>query len=223
MKSVLKLSLVFSTALGLLLGCATNKEAPQSGFLDNYAKMQQIQTNNSDLQAYIYRQPGVKRSDYDKLIIDPVTLYQTASESGITKAQIESASDTLRTQISDKLSKNIAITTVPGKRVARLNLAITGAVVNSGSFKPRYVIPIAAIIKLSSMASGLDDKHAVLVIETKVTDSVSGKLLSSSVTTINGETFRLKSSTPQEFMSVSQKWVDSAVHYATESQIIMQK
>lgn len=221
MRKLTKLVIVVVVGGLFLVSCASLSEknnVPQSGFLSNYSELKPVNTGDSDISAYIYRQPGIKRSNYDKLIVSPVVLYQTASESGVSLAQIESASQVLHSDIESGLANQITITDKPGKRTARISLAITGAVIEKDSFKPRYLIPISAIIQLSSRAAGVDSKQAVLVIETKVTDSLSNQMLGAAVTIISSEKFRLESSTPKEFMHASRKWVAQAVKYATENQ-----
>jgi hypothetical protein len=64
------------------------------------------------------------------------------------------------------------------------------------------------------MATGLDNKTPVLMVETKTTDSKSGKLLRSTVTIVRGEKFRMDVHTPEEFVAAAKIWVDQAITYA---------
>ncbi|HLX52997.1 MAG TPA: DUF3313 family protein, partial [Aquella sp.] len=75
-------------AVGFILSvaaCATDINPTQKapGFLPNYSLLKPIPSPEGT-QIYMYKAPGAKRSDYHAAIIQPVFLYQTATESGIT-------------------------------------------------------------------------------------------------------------------------------------------
>lgn len=203
-------------AASMVISCSSetppNGRAP--GFLMDYTQLKPIANPAKGQHIYVYTAPGAKKSDYHAVIIDPVLIYQTATESGITEEKIANA----RVKIADSVKQLVAtmfpITTVPGSGVARLQVAITGAMLEGDGFKPRYLIPIAAVIKLTTMAVGLDNKTPVLMIETKTTDSLSGKLLRSTVTIIHGEKFRMDVHTPAEFVNAAKIWVNQAITYA---------
>jgi hypothetical protein len=197
--------------------CAT-QQSPQHklpGFLPDYSLLQPIETPDSNVKAYVYNAPNINRNEYKSVIVEPVILYQRATESGITKEQINAVKLAINNDLKAALAqKKIILTTNSGPGVARLSVAITGAEVDNEGFKPRNLLPISAVIKLSSMAVGLDSKKPVLAIETKVEDSQTRKLLTASVTTISGESFRHQIATPEEFTTLAKELVKNAVRYA---------
>lgn len=217
----MKKSLNFTLALGLgilISGCATKMDPTTKapGFLPNYSLLKPIPSPDGT-QIYSYKDPKAQISDYHAAIITPVALYQTATESGVTAAQIEQARANIDQGIKQIVSKKLPITTKSAPGVARVNVAITGAVLEGDGFSPLNLVPISAAIKLASMASGLDNKKPVMVVEIKIVDSQSDKLLKETVTTISGEKFRMNSNTVEEFQKLATEWVQQALTYSSKN------
>jgi len=223
MKKSLLQSLLLIGLGSVIVSCAssyTPSEKP-SGFLPQYAvnQMKQVPTDVKDVHAFVYKNPNFNRSDYDKLIVASADLYQAAVESqGITKDKIASAQETITNDLKEMLSKKVTITNKPGPRVAKLSVAITGAVLEGDGFRPRYLLPVSAALQLVQHATNLQNKKPVLIIETKVVDSQTNELLTASATEIGGEKFRLESSESGEFKKIASTWVQDAVKYAFKSQ-----
>ena len=216
MKKTLTRCLGALTAGLILVSCASTVSPTQKppGFLADYSILKPVTNSNPDIKIFGYKNPQVSRSDYHAVIVEPVVLYQGATDGGVTNEQIAAAKKAIADDLKQQLSTKIKITNQAGAGVASLNVAITGAIIEGDGFKPRNLMPISAAIKLASKATGLDNKKTVLIIETKVLDSVSNKLLSASYTTISGDEFRLGSSTPAEFLKVAKLWVKEAVKAA---------
>lgn len=202
----------------LISGCATKMDPSTKppGFLPNYSLLKPIPSPEGT-QIYSYKDPQAKISDYHGVILTPVALYQTATESGVTAAQIEQARANIDQGIKQIVSKKLPIVTKSGVGVARVNVAITGAVLEGDNFSVRNLVPISAAIKLASMATGLDNKKPVMVVEIKVVDSQSDKLLKETVTTISGEKFRMSSNTVEEFEKLATEWVQQALTYSSNN------
>lgn len=218
---------VILSCIGLLLfaisiiGCSSTKEPTQKspGFLPDYSLLKPIKSDDKEVQGYYYRNPNVERSNYTAAMIAPVILYQppgVESSVKVSEAQIEAARLSIESGIKQTVSRKIPLTTKAGKGVVKVSVAITGAVLEGDGFKPRYLVPISAIIQLTSVAVGLNNKKPVLVIETKVTDSQTNQLLSASMTTISGDKFRTEGSTPAEFLKLANTWVAKSMAYSAE-------
>lgn len=204
--------------LGLaLVSCSKQQEAgpKPSGFLPNYSMLKPIKSPEGT-QIYLYKDPSVKRSDYNAVIVNPVTLYQTATKNGVTEEQIAAARADLNAGIKNIVSQSTTVTTKPGPGVATLSVAITGATVTEKGFSPLNLVPISAAIKLASRATDLDSKTPVLVVELKFTDSVTGKLLMESVSVVSGDTFRQRSNTPKEFQALAKTWIQQGLQYSLD-------
>ncbi|MBX9597671.1 MAG: DUF3313 domain-containing protein [Burkholderiales bacterium] len=211
------LNLTLALGLGVLLaGCATKMDPTTKapGFLPNYSLLKPIPSPDGT-QIYSYKSPDAKLSDYHAAIITPVALYQTATESGVTAEQIEQARTNINKGIQQIVSKKLPITDKSAPGVARVNVAITGATLEGEGFSVRNLIPISAAIKLASMATGLDNKKPIMVVEIKVVDSQTDKLLKETVTTISGEKFRMNSNAVEEFQKLATEWVQQALKYSS--------
>ncbi len=213
-KTLLVAGLISAMALA---GCSSAPKSPTqdpSGFLPDYEQLKPVTPAPEGMQIYSYVAPNVKRGDYHAVIVAPVVLYQTATKNGISAQDITDAQVSLQNGIRQVVSKQIAITTIPGPGVAQLNVAITGADVEQEGMKPRNLMPISAAIKLASVATGLNSKTPSMVIEMKFTDSVNGRLLKEVLTTISGDQFR-SASNATEFNTLAQTWVQQAIQYST--------
>ena len=202
--------------LGLLAACATSSgpTSKPSGFLPDYNLLQPVAIAPSGIQAYTYSSPSFNLKNYHAIIVDPVILYQSATTQGVTEDQIEAARANIQQGVVAIVSKKIAITNQAGPGVARLSVAITGAEVTQDGFKAYNLIPISAAIKLASMATDLNGKKAVLVVELKFVDSTTGALLRETLTAINGDNFRDRANTAQEFEALAGVWVTDALQYS---------
>ena len=217
MKKQLVSSILTLGLSATIISCASvqTPNQKQPGFLADYHVLKAVESTPDGTQIYSYTNPSAKRSDYHAVIVEPVILYQTATESGVTEAQIKNAQKRLTHNLKQIAGKQFPIVTKPGRGVARLQVAITGAELEGDGFSPLNLIPISGLIKLGSMATGLDNKKPVLAIETKTTDSRSGKLLRATVTTISGDKFRMEVHTPEEFEELAKQWVKEAVMYSS--------
>lgn len=212
------ISSLLALALTATIISCTSVQTPdqkQAGFLADYHVLKAVESTPEGTQIYSYTNPTVKRSDYHAVIVEPVIIYQTATESGVTEAQIKNAQKRLTHSLKVIAGKQLPIVTKAGHGVARIQVAITGAELEGDGFSPLNLIPISGLIKLGTMATGLDNKKAILAVETKTTDSRSGKLLRATVTTISGEKFRMEVHTPEEFEELAKQWIQEAVMYSS--------
>lgn len=198
-----------------LTGCSKSDEPmPKTGFLPDYSLLQPVKESPKNTQMYLYKNPDAKRSDYHATMITPVALYQTATEHGISQQQIDAARREIDKGVHAEVSQMMPVTTTPGKGVAVLSVAITGATVEEDGFGPMNIIPISAAIKLASMATDLDSKNPAMIVELKFTDSVTGELLLESVSVVKGESFRKRSSTAGEFETMAKTWIKEGLTYS---------
>lgn len=194
----------------LLWSCSTTHFDPakqHDGFLANYQQLKPLPSDNSDVHLFFYKNENIDIRQYTGLIIEPVYINQSITESGISESQLKVVKDEITNNLKDTLAKKITIVNKARHNVARLEVAVTGATIANDGFKPWNILPVSLAIKLASMAGGIDKKTPVLVIETKVTDSKNKNMLLASVTEISGDSFRLSSSAPEEFRKLAQKWM----------------
>lgn len=211
------LKLLSSSLLALsVISCASSSQPSAmttgSGFLVNYASLTPVATNDDNMKLYRYVNPEFKRSDYHAVMIAPVVIYQSDAEKNNTAYKDVKA--TLDASLNEMISKQFAIAQSSANGVAKVEVAITGAEVSNDGFHARNLIPVSAVIKLATMSAGVDNKQAVLMIEAKITDSKTGKLIGQSVTTINSEQFRNSDNMTAQMQNNAKIWVNQAVKNA---------
>lgn len=215
-------SVVAASAL-LLTACGGGglSESQKSGYLTSseYNQLQNVGSPAPGVNVYRYISPDFKRSDWKGIMIDPVLLYQTALKSegqkGLTEEVIYQTRMIIDNELRAKVTQRFNVVDKSGPGIARLSVAITGAQVEGDSLKLRNVVPISAVLFAAQKATGLDSKTPSLVVEAKMRDSVTGKILGEGVYTMSGETFRTESSTTEAFQKLAVDWVTTAVRVAS--------
>jgi hypothetical protein len=206
----------------LISGCASKPEKADltqasSGFLMNYDLLTPV-ASSEDMQMYIYKNPNADQDDYYAAIVEPVFIYDGATgESDVTSQNIENARHGIDAGLQRIVRNKYQITNTPGPGVFLLQVAITGATLETQGFKPWNIIPVSAAITLASHATGLENKKPVLVVELKITDSQTGEILREILTTSSGENFRQESNTSSEFENLANQWVKLAVEYSQKN------
>lgn len=211
-----------STAALVLAACGTTglTETQKSGFLTSteYNRLQPVASPAPGVQLYRYISPGFNRSDWKAVMIDPVILFQTAlknqGKKGLSEETIYQTRMLIDSELKEKAARRFNVVDKPGPGVARLSIAITGAEIEGDGFKPWNVVPVSAVLFAAQKAAGVDSKTPSLVVEAKMRDSVSGKILGEGVYVMSGETFRMESSSPEAFQKLAIDWVTTAVRVA---------
>ncbi len=173
--------------LSILAGCASTQTAKVaskeqfSGYLSNYADLKEVKTKNG--KGFLrWLSPDVKPGMYSKVYLEGVIFYPKLKPEALagrdTLIQIgEYFSDAIKRELSEAG----VLATGPGPGVAEMQLAITGVYISDEGMKAYEVVPVAAVIGLGEAALGERDQIVQLVMEGKMTDSQSGKLLATAV------------------------------------------
>lgn len=195
-------------------------DSQKSGFLTSteYNRLQKIDSPAPGVEVYRYISPGFNRSDWKGLMIDPVVLFQTAlkneGKKGLTEETIYQTRVLIDNELRAKVASRFNVVDKAGPGIARLSVAITGAQIEGDGFKPWNVIPVSAVLFAAQKATGVDSKTPSLVVEAKMRDSVTGKILGEGVYVMSGDTFRMESSSPEAFQKLAINWVTTAVRVA---------
>ncbi len=108
---------------GSLAGCAQH-QATQSGFLKNYSQL----TPSPVVQGVLaYTRPGTSLSQYDKFILEPISIHFSPNAEGITiaPAKLDELARYLEDEAVKALSERYQVVSAPGPGVLRLRVAIT--------------------------------------------------------------------------------------------------
>ncbi len=215
--------LAASISAAILLAACSNapklatQSMPRSGFLPDYNLLIPISTSVPDARIWRYRISGVNPGSYTAVILDPIYLNQNATKD-VSADSIATAKATLQASMVEAVSSrgNIKIVTQPGPGVARVSVGITGAESSADSLQPWNFTPIGLAMNAAAYAGGVNSKTPALLIESKITDSQSKKLLGEGLVTVQGESFRTASGSVDSFIAMAKKAVRVAMETSAD-------
>jgi Protein of unknown function (DUF3313) len=190
---------------------------PQSGFLPNYALLQEVPNTPDGTRVWRYRNEAVNPSAYKAVLLDPIYLNQAPTQN-ITAESLIQAKITLQdSMVQAVMSKgNMQIVTKPGPGVVRISVGITGAEASANSLQPWNFTPIGLAANAAAYAAGFNAKTPALVIENKITDSQSNQLLGEGLIIVEGESFRTASASVDSFVEMAKKAVAASLKISTQ-------
>lgn len=195
----------------------SEKVKPQSGFIPDYSLLQKVDGPKGS-QIYRYRKTGVAPENFNAVLIDPVVLNQASPEGQLTADVLTQTRTTLDQHIRESIAaRGMKIVTEPGPGVLRVSVAISGAELETEGFKPRNILPISAVMKLASKATGMESKTPTLLVESKLVDTQTQDLVGAGMITIAGESFRSEAGTVEGFQALTKRVVQVATQLASGS------
>jgi len=203
-----------------LIACAGLQQQDPTEYINaaDYDRLKLVSTQPG-IKIYRYLNPEFKRSDYRAVMVDPIVLYQGAdkdlAKKGITEESIYRIRNAMDISMRQLVRKQFGISYKPGQRVARLSTAVTGVVVDSGSFRPKQLVPITTVLKAAGQGSSIGGSQPQLMVEAKLLDSVSGKLLGEGVYLVSSDQFRREVDSPEKFQILASQWVKTAIGVAS--------
>jgi Protein of unknown function (DUF3313) len=201
----------------LLAACSNtpklaSEPMPRSGFLPDYSLLVPMYTSVQDVRIWRYRISGVNPGSYNAVILDPIYLNQNATKD-VSADAIAKAKATLQASMVESVNArgNLKIVTKPGPAVVRVSVGITGAESSNDYLKPWNFTPIGLATNAAAFAGGVNAKTPALLVESKITDSQSNKLLGEGLVTVQGESFRTASGSVDSFIGMAKKAVQAAM------------
>ena len=205
----------------LLSACAGLGSQPDpSEYLDaaEYDRLKQVSTQPG-IRVYRYQAPDFRRSDFKTVMVDPIVLYQSAEKdlgkNGISEEAIYRIRNSMDITMRQLVRKQFGISYKPGQRVARLSTAITGVLLDGDTFNPRRLVPISTVLKTAGTGSSINGSKPYLMVEAKLLNSTTGKLMGEGVYLISSEQFRREVDSPEKFQLLANQWVRGAISVAS--------
>jgi Protein of unknown function (DUF3313) len=185
------------------------EKMPESGFLPNYKVMQVVDNTPKDIHAWRYLKPGIQSSSYTAVMFDPIYLNQAEYTKEITPEVIAQTRKILEEAMRQAIQRrsDIKVVDKPGPGVARVAIGITGAELSADGLKPWNFTPIGLATNAAAFAAGANSKTPALVIENRVTDSQTKEFIAGGMVAIQGEPFRLGSSSVGAFQDMTRRVV----------------
>ena len=177
-------SVLALTAVLIVAGCATTRQTrsvENSGFLGNYSDLREGESGEAQL---VFIKPGAHWATYDKIAIDPVTLWTSAeSVANVPPEDQQLLVDYLDASLREHLQKDYQIVDRPEAGALRLRVAITDA--KGARVVANTVSKIIPQLRLLTTVGGLAADTTVLVgrvgVEAEILDSVTNERLAAAV------------------------------------------
>lgn len=185
------------------------EKIPESGFLPNYKVMQPVDNTPKDIRAWRYLKPGLFVSSYTAVMIEPVYLNHREYTIEITPEVIAQTKKILEEAIRQAVSRrgDIKIVNQPGPGVLRVAVAITGAEISADGLRPWNFTPIGLAANANTYAASVNSRTPALVMENRITDSQSREFIAGDMVAVQGEPFRLGSSSVGAFQDMTKRIV----------------
>jgi hypothetical protein len=171
--------------IAFLAACATTtqtRSVKPAGFLKDYS---QLKKGKGDQALLVYINPSADFSRYDKLLIDPVTLWRRpkSEPSPIPAEDLQRLVDYLDASIRNKLKDDYRIVERPGPGVLRMRCAITEARQSEpfGDTISNILPPAVALNLIKKVATGTSAFVGRAAIEAELLDSLTNERLAAAV------------------------------------------
>ena len=169
----------------LLGGCALTqpaKEVPRSGFLTDYAR---LHPGNEDQAELVYIRPGVPWKRYDKILLDPITIWRSVDvgAKGVSQQDAQAMADYFYRLIWDKYSQRFQMVRTPQPDALRVAIALTQLGKADVTLDVISTVEphIRAATSLYQLAAGAPTFEGDAAVEARITDAMTGELLAEGV------------------------------------------
>ncbi len=169
----------------VLAGCATTEEVrdvQKSGFLGDYSM---LQPGGEGQVALRYVNPNARFGSYDKILIEPVSIWATDESSlkDVSEGDRRMLVDYLHTALSQSLAKDYSLTGTPGPGVMRLRVALTDATAAPVvmSTVSNIVPQMLVLSNVKRLATGTHAFVGSAAVEGELVDSLTGERLAAFV------------------------------------------
>jgi len=166
-----------------LSACPTTRQTrsiEESGFLGNYSQLREGTHGEAQL---VYIKPGVAWARYDKIIIEPVTIWASGDIAKVSEADRQLLADYLDASLRNSLGQDYTLVERPELNTLRLRAAITDA--KGARVVLNTVSKVVPQLRLLTTVAGLATDTQVLVgragIEAEILDGVTDQRLAAAV------------------------------------------
>jgi len=176
-------ALAFLAIMLMLAGCGSSRRADDAlpqGFIGDYSML----TPGEEGQAVLrYVNEGADWAKYDKVLVDPVTVWKSARAGGVPEEDLQTAANFMYAQLRQELGKDFELVTAPGPDTLRVTAALTDAEpANQTMVVVSNVVPFAiATSGAYEYVTGEPTWQGQAAAEAKITDAQTGELLAAAV------------------------------------------
>jgi hypothetical protein len=193
----------------------TTRQAPvvkPSGFLGDYTR---LQPGGPGRALLVYRAPDANIAAYDRVLLDPVTVWLAPGASeAVPRADLQRLADLLYGTLRSRLQTYYLIARAPGPKTLRIRAALTEATPSSTTMDVMSQLgPISgAAGEVKEMATGTPAWVGAASAEIEVLDAQSGKELYAAADRRVGEKTLTGASDPWgDVTDTFQRWADAVI------------
>ena len=202
----------------VLAGCALTepvKKAPESGFLTDYARLHKGNDHQAEL---VYVNPDVQWKRYDKMLLDPVTVWRSVNvgSKGVSQQDAQAMADYFYSLIQARFSRTFQMVRTPQPNTLRVAIAITQLDKTDVMLDVISTVEphIRAATSLYQLVSGGPTFEGEAAVEARITDAQTGQILAEGVDKrVGGRTLNANSMKSWgDVENVMQFWVARAAY-----------
>jgi hypothetical protein len=167
-----------------LTGCAVTEQSKPdtvqtTGFLSDYSE---LKPGKKDQMLLVYFAPDVDWAQYNKVILDPVQVWDSA-DSQVSAQDQKTLSSYYYNALHQNLSKNFTMVTQPGPGVLRVRIALTNPSTATPVLRTiSVIVPQARLLGAAkNLATGSYAFVGTAQSEGEILDSVTGRRLAAAV------------------------------------------
>ncbi len=163
----------------ILAGCAATAQSTKvthSGFLADYSL---LSPGDEDDAAFRYWEHDIDWSAYDKILLDPVTLWGAPATAEMPNEDLQRLANNLYGLMYQELSKDYTMVSEPQYGTLRIQFALTGAERSNPALDVvSTVVPSAFVLSSAAQfVTGEPTFGGDAMVEARVTDSVTSQTL----------------------------------------------
>jgi len=178
-------AVVFASLLSVSIAWADDKPVENSGFLNDYSKLQPAKDREGVL---VFINKTADYSEYTKIMFEPVQVYLTPNPDykGVQPDVLKRMTDGFLDSFRRSLTPAYQLVHESGSDVLRVRTAITGVQMVNPALGVTDLIPVKALYNLGRKATGEATQVVEMTAEMEVLDA-DGKSLVLAVATRKGE------------------------------------
>ena len=208
----------------VISGCSSNQDKPTqeelaqlNGYFGDYSALKEIKDKeDNDIEIRRWVTSKDIKGKYPKLIVEPVVFYpEPEASKQVTVETLQGIGQYTDDKLKSELAKSFQLVDQAGPGVAKVSLALTGVTTDTEDLKFYQYIPVALIVTGVAAATGERDRVASMMVETLVTDSVTGEKLGMGVRKFAGKTL-LKNDTEMLTVDIMKPTIDDNVNSAVQ-------
>lgn len=169
----------------------------------------QLTSNENNFKQYSYYNPNFNFLAYQSVYIKEIIINQTPDDT-VTQDVLDQMKRKIRSTLIGRIGNSRKIVSAPGPNVATLEIAFSGVTISGEGMAIIDLLPVKALWNLGKIVLDKNTKVPGLIAESKLTDSLTGKLFRARIILIRGESFVDREDAKDHFVETAKLTIDKA-------------